>query len=97
VSTAAGAVKVRQPRINDKRVDETTGERKRFASSILPAWARKSPHDKAIPRRCRSASAWSTRLIGQRWLVWWAMVGHSALGTSCPFAPTRSRNPTTPS
>jgi putative transposase len=43
VSTAAGAVKVRQPRINDKRVDETTGERKRFASSILPAWARKSP------------------------------------------------------
>jgi len=43
VTTAAGAVKVRQPRVNDKRVDETTGERKRFASSILPAWARKSP------------------------------------------------------
>jgi transposase-like protein len=44
VTTAAGAVKVRQPRVNDKRVDETTGERKRFASSILPAWARRSPH-----------------------------------------------------
>jgi transposase-like protein len=43
VTTAAGAVKVRQPRVNDKRVDEATGERKRFASSILPAWARKSP------------------------------------------------------
>ncbi|ETW26723.1 hypothetical protein MGAST_00510 [Mycobacterium gastri 'Wayne'] len=43
VITAAGAVKVRQPRVNDKRVDEITGERKRFASSILPAWARKSP------------------------------------------------------
>jgi transposase-like protein len=44
VTTAAGAVKVRQPRVNDKRVDDTTGESKRFASSILPAWARKSPH-----------------------------------------------------
>lgn len=41
--TSAGAVAVRQPRVNDKRVDEATGERKRFASSILPAWARKSP------------------------------------------------------
>ena len=43
VSTAAGAVPVRQPRVNDKRVDEATGERGRFASAILPAWARKSP------------------------------------------------------
>src|SRR5665648_796790 len=43
VVTSAGAVGVRQPRINDKRVDQASGERKRFASSILPAWARKSP------------------------------------------------------
>lgn len=43
VTTAAGGVPVRQPRVNDKRVDEVTGERKRFASAILPAWARKSP------------------------------------------------------
>lgn len=42
VTTAAGAVTVRQPRVNDKRVDEATGERMRFASSILPRWARKS-------------------------------------------------------
>ncbi len=34
---------VRAPRVNDKRIDEATGERKRFASAILPAWARKSP------------------------------------------------------
>jgi len=34
---------VRAPRVNDKRVDPVTGERKRFASAILPAWARKSP------------------------------------------------------
>jgi len=43
VTTAAGAVPVRAPRVNDKRTDEVTGERKRFASAILPAWARKSP------------------------------------------------------
>jgi putative transposase len=43
VVTAAGAVPVQQPRVNDKRVDEATGERMRFSSAILPAWARKSP------------------------------------------------------
>jgi transposase-like protein len=43
VATAAGAVPVRAPRVNDKRVDPVTGERVRFSSAILPAWARKSP------------------------------------------------------
>ena len=43
VSTAAGAVPVRQPRVNDQRIDEASGERKRFSSAILPAWARKPP------------------------------------------------------
>ncbi|WP_252917814.1 IS256 family transposase, partial [Mycolicibacterium smegmatis] len=43
VLTAAGAVQVKAPRVNDRRVDPDTGERKRFSSAILPAWARKSP------------------------------------------------------
>lgn len=43
VTTAAGAVPVRAPRVNDRRVDEATGARARFSSAILPAWARKSP------------------------------------------------------
>jgi hypothetical protein len=43
VATAAGAVPVRAPRVNDRCVDETTGQRRRFSSAILPAWARKSP------------------------------------------------------
>src|SRR5262245_59881234 len=43
VLTSAGAVAVRAPRVNDKRVDEATGERRRFSSAILPAWCRKSP------------------------------------------------------
>ena len=43
IATAAGAVPVRAPRVNDQRVDQATGERQRFSSAILPAWARKSP------------------------------------------------------
>jgi len=43
VLTAAGAVSVRAPRVNDRRVDPDTDERQRFSSAILPAWARKSP------------------------------------------------------
>ena len=43
VLTAAGAVSVRAPRVNDRRVDPDTYERQRFSSAILPAWARKSP------------------------------------------------------
>jgi putative transposase len=43
VLTAAGAVTVRAPRVNDKRIDPDSGERQRFSSAILSAWARKSP------------------------------------------------------
>jgi putative transposase len=41
--TGAGPLEVQAPRVNDRRVDEGTGERMRFRSSILPPWARKSP------------------------------------------------------
>jgi len=43
VLTSAGAVQVTAPRVNDKRTDPGTGERQRFSSAILPAWARKTP------------------------------------------------------
>ena len=43
VLTAAGAIEVAAPRVNDKRTDPATGERKRFSSAILPPWARKTP------------------------------------------------------
>ena len=43
ITTAAGRVEVTAPRVNDRRVDESTGERCRFRSAILPPWARKSP------------------------------------------------------
>ena len=41
--TGAGPIEVRAPRVDDRRVDEATGEKMRFRSSILPPWARKSP------------------------------------------------------
>jgi hypothetical protein len=43
ITTAAGRIEVQAPRVNDRRVDDHTGERCRFRSSILPPWCRKSP------------------------------------------------------
>src|SRR5947207_4511233 len=43
VLTSAGAVEVIAPRVNDKRTDPATGERRRFSSAILPPWCRKTP------------------------------------------------------
>lgn len=43
IATAAGPIEVKAPRVNDKRIDPDTGERARFSSAILPAWARKTP------------------------------------------------------
>ncbi len=43
VVCGAGNIEVRAPRINDRRVDEQTGEQKRFRSVILPPYMRRSP------------------------------------------------------
>src|SRR5512144_2323634 len=43
VTVGSGTVAIRAPRVNDKRVDEQSGERERFSSRILPAYARRSP------------------------------------------------------
>jgi putative transposase len=43
ILTAAGAVPVQAPRVNDRRVDPVTGQRVRFRSMLLPPWCRKSP------------------------------------------------------
>jgi putative transposase len=43
IATVAGAVEVRQPQVNDRRVDPATGERAKFASSLVPPWCQKSP------------------------------------------------------
>ena len=41
--TSAGAMEVTAPRVNDKRTDPATRERKRYSSAVLPPWARKTP------------------------------------------------------
>jgi putative transposase len=43
VTTAAGAIPVRAPRVDDRRTDLVSGGRVRFRSVILPPWCRKSP------------------------------------------------------
>src|ERR1022692_3619472 len=37
VTVGSGTIAVRAPRVHDKRVDDESGERKRFSSRILPA------------------------------------------------------------
>ncbi|MDQ0808375.1 putative transposase [Streptomyces sp. B3I7] len=50
VVTAAGPVEVRAPRVNERRVVDATGERKRFSSKILPPWYLKPPKiSEALP------------------------------------------------
>jgi transposase-like protein len=43
VTVGSGTVAIRAPRVNDERVDEDTGARRRFGSRILPRYARRSP------------------------------------------------------
>ena len=48
VTVGSGTVRICAPRVNDKRVDEDSGERQRFSSRILPAYARRSPKVNAV-------------------------------------------------
>jgi putative transposase len=43
VTTVAGAIEVQAPRVDDRRVEQATGQRCRFRSAILPPWCRRSP------------------------------------------------------
>jgi putative transposase len=43
VTVGSGTVALQAPRVNDKRVDPESGERQRFTSRLLPAYARRSP------------------------------------------------------
>ena len=43
ITTVAGAVGIRAPRVEDRRADSPTGEKAKFKSAIVPPWCRKSP------------------------------------------------------
>lgn len=52
ITTVVGAVVVRQPRANDRRVDPDTGERARFRSSLIPPWCQERPRvTEVVPLR----------------------------------------------
>jgi putative transposase len=53
VATGAGPIEVTVPRVNDKRIDEASGERRRFSSSIIAPGAGSPPRS---PRCCRSCT-----------------------------------------
>ncbi len=43
ITTAAGGIAIQTPRVDDRRVDDQTGQRCRFRSAIVAPWCRKSP------------------------------------------------------
>ena len=43
ITTGAGRIDIRAPRVDDGRTDPEMGERFQFKSSIVPPWCRKSP------------------------------------------------------
>ncbi len=43
VTVGSGTLPIRAPRVDDRRIDPETGERRRFSSQILPRYARRSP------------------------------------------------------
>ena len=48
IASGVGRVEVARPRVDDRRVDPTTGERAQFHSVILPRWCRRSPKVVAV-------------------------------------------------
>ena len=43
LTVGSGTLRLRAPRVDDRREDPETGERRRFGSAILPRYARRSP------------------------------------------------------
>jgi putative transposase len=43
ITTGAGRIDIRAPRVDDQRTDSVTGEPMGFKSSLVPPWCRKSP------------------------------------------------------
>ncbi|HSH58193.1 MAG TPA: IS256 family transposase, partial [Acidimicrobiales bacterium] len=52
ITTAAGRIAVEAPRVNDRRIDDHSGERRRFRSSILLRGAVRAPRWPRCSRSC---------------------------------------------
>jgi predicted amidohydrolase len=67
VLTSAGAVEVTAPRVNDRRIDPDTGERRRFSSAILPPWCRETcgPRTRSTVVPSLPGMGFSTPMVGK--------------------------------
>jgi putative transposase len=52
ITTGVGQVEVVRPRVDDRRIDPTSGQRMQFQSVILPRWGRRSPRWRRCCRCC---------------------------------------------
>jgi hypothetical protein len=62
VTTVAGSIPVRAPRVDDRRIELVSGGRVRFRSVILPPWCRKSPKVTEVLAAAVPARAFHRRL-----------------------------------
>jgi putative transposase len=67
--TATGPVEMTAPRVNDRRMDEATGERKHSSSKILPPWVPQVPEDFRSPATALLARTVLRRLRARRGAV----------------------------
>lgn len=74
--TAAGAVAVNAPRVNDRRIDADTGERQGFSSAILP-----------LP-----PSDWAVAYESEQWWVTTTLVSRGSLRCSNAVSRWRAWN-----
>ena len=70
VTVGSGTIALRAPRVNDRRIEEGSGERQRYSSRILPAYARRSPKV-GVFRSCTSGAS-RPGISALRWRACWA-------------------------
>lgn len=85
VVTAAGPVEVAAPRVNDRRVDEATGERKQLSSRFWPRGAG-SPRRSARCYRCSTDAVAGGRGEGEG-PAGAEVAGHGPAAAAGPVAP----------
>ena len=69
IQSGNGPIEVRQPRVNDKRVDEQ-GNRFRFTSKILPPYLRKTKCDRGTGAMALSQRDFHQRFPRAHWRAW---------------------------
>jgi transposase-like protein len=66
VVCGAGSIEVKAPRVNDRRVDERSGQRMKFRSAILPPYMRRSPKVTEVLPLCFTSCTGSQAATSRR-------------------------------